>query len=388
MDIGELFEKIDANDHRSVCAAFAAEPALASARDPYLGSSPLIFAAHRGFREIVDGALAAGVDVHVREQASGSTALHWAAEGGHPEIAKTLLDRGAELEPRDTWFQLTPLGWATVVDWAPRFRENRPATIELLRSRGAQSDLFVAVARGDAALVRALVERGREVLLTRLGFVLRGMSALHLAVSRGDLAMTELLLELGADPRERTMWGLDALALALDRKNDAIVSALRARGVGPTVASALIAGDAAELGRRIGAEPTADASVLLLSACERGDAGCARTLLGHGARVNASVESLLGELPAPVTALHVAAREGHAECVAVLLDAGALPSPGIEAGLPTPLHLAAGRGHVDVVRALLAKGAARDARERGFGATPEGWAAREGQDAVVALLRA
>jgi hypothetical protein len=62
------------------------------------------------------------------------------------------------------------------------------------------------------------------------------------------------------------------------------------------------------------------------------------------------------------TAMYFAAVHGHAECVRILLDAGADPNERIPSWDtpnigPRPLDGAAARGHVDVVRLLLDRGA-------------------------------
>ncbi|MFY0533089.1 ankyrin repeat domain-containing protein [Nannocystis pusilla] len=115
-----LFEAIQRGELDAAVAQVQADPTLIHARDPALGSTPLIFAAHRGQLPVVAALLQAGADVHAREAASDTTALHWAAEMGIPAVAELLLAHGAALEHRDQWFGLTPLGWALVVRWARR----------------------------------------------------------------------------------------------------------------------------------------------------------------------------------------------------------------------------------------------------------------------------
>ncbi len=132
MDDGGIFDLIDGRRTEEVLAAVAARPSLAHARHASLGSTPLVFAAHRGLLEIAGAILEAGADVAALERVSGTTALHWAAEGGHAEIVRRLLAGGADLEVRDEWHQLTPLGWATVVHWNPAFHADRPGTAGVL----------------------------------------------------------------------------------------------------------------------------------------------------------------------------------------------------------------------------------------------------------------
>src|SRR5689334_14926799 len=100
------------------------DPAAANAQDPALGSTPLIFAAHRGHLGIVSVLLEAGADIEAREPASNTTALHWASEGGHPEVIRKLVSAGAQLDVVDDWFRLGPVGWSTLVRWTPQFHDD------------------------------------------------------------------------------------------------------------------------------------------------------------------------------------------------------------------------------------------------------------------------
>lgn len=72
-----------------------------------------------------------------------------------------------------------------------------------------------------------------------------------------------------------------------------------------------------------------------------------------------SVKSQSGEL----TLLHLAAGEGHAACVALLVARGVARDAREKAFGATPLHLAAGQGHACCVRALLEAGADLTARD-------------------------
>jgi ankyrin repeat protein len=63
------------------------------------------------------------------------------------------------------------------------------------------------------------------------------------------------------------------------------------------------------------------------------------------------------------TALHLAAHDGHNECVKFCIEMGANVNAIDEDGW-TPLHLASGQGHANVVRVLLDAGALVDATDR------------------------
>mmetsp|Transcript_75029 Transcript_75029/g.232062 ORF Transcript_75029/g.232062 Transcript_75029/m.232062 type:complete len:131 (+) Transcript_75029:550-942(+) len=87
----------------------------------------------------------------------------------------------------------------------------------------------------------------------------------------------------------------------------------------------------------------------------------------------------------------LAAREGRAKAVALLLDLGATPHAQAEDGM-TPLHFAASAGCRDSCRALLRAGANRwvlDGRERdAYACLPRHFVStREGEAAWSSLLR-
>lgn len=128
----------------------------------------------------------------------------------------------------------------------------------------------------------------------------------------------------------------------------------------------------------VGAAPPQDG---LLDAARAGDTDAVRALLEDGADPNLAQGDGL-------TALHLAAREGHLEVVAILINAGAETSATTRIGDYTPLHLAGGAGHADVVGALLGAGANPGAVTTASGVTPLHLAAeaRGGEDAVRLLL--
>jgi ankyrin repeat protein len=387
LSAGEFIERIVENDLEGVRRALAQSPSLVTSRDRLIGSTPLHFAAHRGFTQIVRALLEGGADVHALEAASETSALHWAAEGGHTAIARMLVARGARLEPRDSWFRLTPLGWAAVVTWAPPFHDDKPGTAALLVDAGAQLDGFTAVALGRGEDLRQLAAADGDILKQRLGFVAAEMQPLHVAVARRVGPMVSLLLELGADLEARTRLGMTPLALALEEDDEAIAGLLRARGAADDAAVALVEDNLAALAARLDKDDPSLAQSLLFAAVSAGRTAAIDLLVDRGADPNARIVQLVGEVPAEVTPLHIAARKGQAATVSALIAAGAQPDAGSEQHLPTALHLAAGDGRGEVVRVLLDAGASAGVEEHLFGSTPAGWAAHGGHEELAEMLR-
>jgi len=94
----------------------------------------------------------------------------------------------------------------------------------------------------------------------------------------------------------------------------------------------------------------------LMISVQSGQEGAARLFLRAGSNPHHVSQS-------GMTAFHLAAQEGHARILRVLLDhnssVGVLPDKGIHRGDdgPSPLHLACHAGHVAVVRMLISSGA-------------------------------
>jgi ankyrin repeat protein len=90
-------------------------------------------------------------------------------------------------------------------------------------------------------------------------------------------------------------------------------------------------------------------------------------------------------------ALALAAQNGRADIVAMLLDAGEDPNrynPKGNHAHSTPLHQAVAGGHDAVVQVLIQRGARLDIKDTIYHGTPLGWAVYCGQPAIADRLRA
>ena len=368
--------------------ALESHPAAVHQRDQAIDSTPLHFAAHRGYSEIVEVLLGFGADVGAREGCSGTTPLHWAAEAGHPNVVRQLLDGGSDHLARDDWYGLRPVDWTTAVVHAPGLHRDRAAARDCLRSHGSAPGIFSLVALGDERGVRSLAGRELPVLSERLGPVGEERTPLHAAVLAGHNAVVEALLELGADPGIPTSRGLTPAALALSRPKVRF-SGLPKRDDLPT---ALLTEDWSTADARLREEPSGLApgghyAGLLHWVAERGFLEQTHWLLHNGADSEGeSVYLCYDEWLGSLRPLHRAALKGHVAIATALIQSGADASPrGGRSGL-TPLHLAAVAGHLDMVRLLVRSGADVDVRDSFHQAVPLGWARYAGHDPVIDFL--
>lgn len=156
-----------------------------------------------------------------------------------------------------------------------------------------------AAMRGDADLVRTLIDKGADVNAAQGD----GMTALHWAAERGDLETTNLLLHAGANVEAGTRIGKYVpLHLASGAGRVAVVKALL------------------DAGSDVDAATTTTGVQPIHLAAESGSPEVIRILLASGADVNAREESW------GYTPLVFAASQNRADAIRTLLQLGADPS--------------------------------------------------------------
>ncbi|GAF47501.1 ankyrin repeat domain-containing protein [Rhodococcus wratislaviensis] len=257
-----------------------------------------------------------------------SRSLETSIRAGDLAAAIDLLRSGADANRRGPE-GLTPLMIASSL--------GQPQMVELLLTAGA--DVLAVEPRMGAMAIHKAAQSGNAdvtgLLLDHGSFIdqqspVLGNTPLMDAVLHKHQDVVRLLLERGARTPIRNHWHQTALELAHDDGLDAIASLIEARNDT----------DAAQI-----------RALTLIAAITAGDIGDVQQRIASGARVNERVP-VVGAADDDYTPLGIAAREGRADIVRVLLDAGADPRRVIGLMKGTPVHEASYFGHADVLQAL------------------------------------
>ncbi|UXN72768.1 ankyrin repeat domain-containing protein [Devosia sp. A8/3-2] len=305
-----------------------------------------------------------------------------------------------------------------------------------VNSRGPDglTPLMTASALAQAQAVASLLTAGADVLAAEPRM---GATALHKAAQSGSADVIGLLLDHGAFiDQQSPVLGNTALMDAVLHKNEDAVRILLSRRARTTIRnhwqqSALdlahhdeLHGIVALIEQRDAADAEHIAGLSLVSAVKAGNLDEVKRQIADGADFEVRVP-VTGTLDDDYTPPGLAVREGHAEIVRVLLDAGADPrrTIGLMRGSPlhdaayfgkadhidlltaptkhgesaveldaqglynglTALHDAVWHGHVDAVVSLVRAGARRDLKTHS-GLTPLRLAALYGYDQIVEIL--
>jgi len=207
--------------------------------------------------------------------------------------------------------------------------ESREA--EFRRRQEALAPLLLhAVLKGDAGRAEELLAQGAPCEAE----VSTGATALVLAAATGDAALVELLLRKGADRFAQDNAGASALCMA----------ALRGR---LAVARALLADVPEDTARQLLEQRTAGGESPLLAAAKGGHREVLAFLLDSGADIRTTAASLGG-----VGVLGIACRKGKAAVLQLLIDRGLSVETADGLGM-RPLMHAAASGQTATVDAVL-----------------------------------
>lgn len=235
---------------------------------------------------------------------------------------------------------------------------------------GSEAEFIEAAKEGDATKIASFLKVDPG-LVRAVGDHLK--TALHWAAEMDHVDVAAELVEAGADIEARTSWGASPFDWAATMGSSRVADLLLARGAtGLTLITAASLGKLSAVRRII--ESGED-----LSAHRRRDAPT--TPDDHWCSDSAHIRN-----DPTSDALYAAARNGHGNVVAYLLDYGAnIDARGVFGA--TGLHWAAINGHQEAVEFLVKHGANLTIRDSKFDSTPEEWAQEGGHNSIGATLR-
>jgi uncharacterized protein len=147
------------------------------------GETPLLAASRTGSVPTVRHLIARDVDVNAAEGFQQTTPLMWAAAEGHRDVVALLLEAGAD-----------PNRQGRVTSLSARHNADHPT--------GGFTALMFAARNGDEQLVRTLVARGANINLKNGD----GASATMAAIYNDRFDVAAALIELGADANDGSLY--------------------------------------------------------------------------------------------------------------------------------------------------------------------------------------
>jgi ankyrin repeat protein len=294
-------------------------------------SSPVADAAMNGDKAAVKALIRQAADINAA-QGDGMTALHWAAMNGDTELAQMLVFAGANVKATTRIGSYTPLYVAS--------QQGNAAVLEVLIKAGADAKtgtangttpLMAAAQSGNVDAVKVLIEHGADV---NAKDGVRQQTPLMYAAAANRAAVIELLAAKGAD--------LKATSKVTD------LSSLTREGAG-FGGNPQVPGGAAAPGQAGGGPPGRPQALPEPGAP-------ARRAPQPGIDRNYQFNEMIGA-HGGLTPLLFATRQGYAESVDALLNAGADVNQISAGDKSSPLLMAVINGHFDIAQTLINKGA-------------------------------
>ena len=292
-------------------------------------SSPVADAAMNGDKAAVRALIKQASDINAA-QGDGLTALHWAAMHGDAELAQMLVYAGANVK----------------------------ATTRI----GSYTPLYIASQQGSAAVLEALIGAGADAKAVTAN----GTTPLMAAAQAGGVDAVRVLLAHGADVNAKDgVRDQTPLMYAAAANRAAVIGLLAAKGANLKATSKVT--DLSSLSREgmgFGGNPQVPGGAALGQG--GGPPGRPQAVPEPGAPARRAPQPgidrnyQLNELIAAhggLTPLLFAVRQGHAESVDALLNAGADVNQLSAGDKSSPLIMAVINGHFDVARTLIDKGA-------------------------------
>jgi ankyrin repeat protein len=201
--------------------------------------------------------------------------------------------------------------------------------------------LSLAAVNGDAELIQALLAAGADANAA----LLDGTTPLMTAASSGSVAALRALLDHGADINAKESHGQTALMFAAGANRAAAIRFLMARGADSKVTS-----NVTQLGRAAFDE---DGNPIAAAGGRGGGGRGGAGRGGAGGQARGTMATVMGGM----TALLLAARNGHQDAVRALAESGADVNQVSAGDKSSPLVIAICNGHYDVAVYLLGRGA-------------------------------
>ena len=337
--------------------------------------TPLHLASRAANAAVVVTLLGAGADANARTTAGGATPLHMAATVGSVETIEALVEGGADVDGKDSAWEQTPLMFAAAA--------NRVDAVDALLGRGAD----VALA-GKVVDVVARAEADRETvrLRNRQRAALRALEEEDEAEEGTESGEGEASGE-GEEPGEgeEAAGATEGAGGAEGEETEEIEEAAGSPGeaAGAAEGAGGAEGEETEEVEDAAGSPEEAAADHEAEAVESG--GEEEAEAGENPEPGAEGETDKEDEPEEeerpptyaelvgghggLTALLYAAREGHVDTVAALLDAGADIDQVSGGDHTSPILIATLNGHFDLAMTLLERGADPDLASAA-GATP------------------